>query len=99
LLEITKDIALNNIKKVGAELEKTLTGGSTFDRINQAMSMHSKYAELFYTQTNQVYETQKRINQVEQEIAKTTNKAYSNELKLWKQRLESAQKQEKLSKN
>lgn len=99
LLEITKDTALNNIKKVGAELEKTLTGGSTFDRINQAMSMHSKYAELFYTQTNQVYETQKRINQVEQEIAKTTNKAYSNELKLWKQRLESAQKQETLSKN
>lgn len=98
-LEITKDTALNNIKKVGAELEKTLTGGSTFERINQAMSMRSKYAELFYTQTNQVYETQKRINQVEQELAKTTNKAYSNELKLWKQRLESAQKQEKLSKN
>ena len=99
LLEVTKETALNNIKKVGAELEKTLTGGSTFDRINQSMSMRSKYAELFYTQTNQVYETQKRINQVEQEIAKTTNKAYSNELKLWKQRLESAQKQEKLSKN
>lgn len=99
LLEVTKETALNNIKKVGAELEKTLTDGSTFDRINQSMSMRSKYAELFYTQTNQVYETQKRINQVEQEIAKTTNKAYSNELKLWKQRLESAQKQEKLSKN
>lgn len=99
LLEVTKETALNNIKKVGAELEKTLTGGSTFDRINQSISMRSKYAELFYTQTNQVYETQKRINQVEQEIAKTTNKAYSNELKLWKQRLESAQKQEKLSKN
>jgi hypothetical protein len=49
LLEVTKETALNNIKKVGAELEKTLTGGSTFDRINQSMSMRSKYAELFYT--------------------------------------------------
>ncbi len=98
-IEATQNLVKNGLEKAAAELEKTLTGGTTFDRLNQSMSMMSKFSELFYTTTNQVYETQKRINTVTQELAKTTNKNYQNELKMWKMRLESAQKQEKLSKN
>lgn len=98
-IEATQNLVKNGLDRAAAQLEKTLTGGTTFERLNQSMSMMSKFSELFYTTTNQVYETQKRINNVTQELAKTTNKNYQNELKMWKMRLESAQKQEKLSKN
>lgn len=98
-IEATQNLVKNGLDRAAAQLEKILTGGTTFERLNQSMSMMSKFSELFYTTTNQVYETQKRINNVTQELAKTTNKNYQNELKMWKTRLESAQKQEKLSKN
>lgn len=98
-IEATQNLVKNGLDRAAAQLEKILTGGTTFERLNQSMSMMSKFSELFYTTTNQVYETQKRINNVTQELAKTTNKNYQNELKMWKMRLESAQKQEKLSKN
>lgn len=98
-IEATQNLVKNRLDRAAAQLEKTLTGGTTFERLNQSMSMMSKFSELFYTTTNQVYETQKRINNVTQELAKTANKNYQNELKMWKMRLENAQKQEKLSKN
>lgn len=98
-IESVQALVENGLARAAAQLESTLTNGSTFERITQSMSMASKYNELFYTTTNKLYETQKRINNVTQELAKTTNKNYQNELKQWKTRLENAQKQETLSKN
>lgn len=98
-LEAWQKKVQNSLQQAAADWEETLTNGMTFDRLTQAMSLASQYQDLVYTKTNQVYEAQKRINEVTQALAKTTNKNYQEQLKQFNNRLLKMQKQETLSKN
>ena len=63
------------------EIEDKLTGGLGLDQLQQRMANLKTLADIYLDDTNKVYETNKMINQINQAIAKTDNKAAKDRYK------------------
>jgi hypothetical protein len=57
--EAVKAVFENTMKDLAKDLEKTLTGGTTFDQMTTAMERAASLQEEYLTTTNQIYETNK----------------------------------------
>ncbi len=95
--ESLKAILENTLADLNKSLEKTLTGGTTFDALNQSMERAKSLQEEYLTATNKVYETNKLMRTAQQEIDKTTNTAAKKRLQAYIKETQQLQNKSELS--
>ena len=71
--EALTEVLKNKLSSLGRDLEKALTGGMSFDRLNTGMERAKAIQEEYLTTTNKIYETNKLMRKAQQEIDKTSN--------------------------
>lgn len=71
--EALTEVLKNKLNSLGRDLEKALTGGMSFDRLNTGMERAKAIQEEYLTTTNKIYETNKLMRKAQQEIDKTSN--------------------------
>lgn len=71
--EAMKAIIENELADFADQLEKSLTGGVSFDELMTSMERRSSLQEEYLTTTNKIYETNKLMRTAQQEIDKTSN--------------------------
>ena len=79
--EAMKAVVENNLAGIAQTLEETLTGGTSFDEMTNALERAASLQEEYLTTTNQIYETNRLMRTAQQEIDKTTNDVAKRRLK------------------
>lgn len=79
--EAMKSVIENNMEKIADTLEKTLTGGTTFDTLMDGFDKLNTRQEEYLTKTNQIYETNKLMRTASKALDETDNKAAKQKLK------------------
>ena len=95
--EAMKAVIENELADIGQTLEKSITGGTSFDELLTSMERANSLQEEYLTDTNKIYETNKLIRTAQQEIDKTTNTVAKNKLKQFINETNQLQEQTKLS--
>lgn len=99
-IESINNITQNNINRIFAEAENNLTGEwKSFDALDSAMQRHQSNADLILTKTNQIYETNKLMRQIQRDIDQTDSKISKNKLKNLYLEIDALKQREKLSKS
>ena len=92
-----RDILENELAGFAQDLENALTGGTSFDQLNDKLSRAKSLQEEYLTTTNKIYETNKLMNTAQMEIDKTTNSVAKNRLKQFIAETNQLQEKNKLS--
>jgi hypothetical protein len=71
--EAMKSLIETEFEELADIMEKSLTGGTSFDELLTSMERRSSLQEEYLTTTNQIYETNKMMRAAQQEIDKTSN--------------------------
>ena len=79
--EAMKAVIENNMNKIADTLEKTLTGGTTFDTMMDEFDKLNTRQEEYLTKTNQIYETNKLMRTANKALDETDNKVAKQKLK------------------
>lgn len=79
--EAMKSVIQNNMEKIADTLEKTLTGGTTFDTLMDGFDKLNTRQEEYLTKTNQIYETNKLMRTASKALDETDNKVAKQKLK------------------
>ena len=95
--EAMKSIIENELAELADTLEKSLTGGVSFDELLTSMERRSSLQEEYLTTTNQIYETNKMMRTAQQEIDKTSNTVAKKKLQNFINETNQLQNQTKLS--
>jgi hypothetical protein len=95
--EAMKAIVENELAELADTLEKSLTGGVSFDELLTSMERRSSLQEEYLTTTNQIYETNKMMRTAQQEIDKTSNTVAKKKLQSFINETNQLQNQTKLS--
>ena len=95
--EAMKSIIENELAEMADTLEKSLTGGVSFDELLTSMERRSSLQEEYLTTTNQIYETNKMMRAAQQEIDKTSNTVAKKKLQSFINETNQLQNQTKLS--
>ena len=95
--EAMKTIIENELAEIAETLEKSLTGGISFDELMTSMERRSSLQEEYLTTTNKIYETNKLMRTAQQEIDKTTNTVAKKRLQGFINETNQLQNQTKLS--
>lgn len=95
--EALKAVLENKLAEAGADLEKALTGGASFDTLTAQMERANSLQEDYLTTTNKIYKTNKMINTAQQAIDKTTNTVAKQKLKNFQKETAQLQNKSKLS--
>ena len=92
-------VAQNKLKGLGQALEDALTAGfgGSFDAMTTAMQRANSLQEEYLTTTNQIYETNKLMHNVQKEIDKTSNDVAKRKMKDFITETKQLQDQTKLS--
>ena len=78
--EAMRAVIENQMAKAADAMEKALTGGKSFEEVLTSMERRSSLQEEYLTTTNKIYETNKLMNKVQQDIDKSTNTAAKRRL-------------------
>ena len=95
--EIAATIFENEMKKTQEILENALSGGLGFDRLKESMQHVSDIQDEYLTKTNQVYEANKLLNNISNDINKTNNTTAKQRLNSFAQEIEQLKQKDKLS--
>lgn len=96
--EAMKAVIENNMNKIAETLEKTLTGGTTFDTMMDEFDKLNTRQEEYLTKTNQIYETNKLMRTANKALDETDNKVAKQKLKNFIDETKSLQENTQLSK-
>jgi t-SNARE complex subunit (syntaxin) len=96
--EAMKAVIENNMNKIAETLEKTLTGGTTFDTLMDEFDKLNTRQEEYLTKTNQIYETNKLMRTANKALDETDNKVAKQKLKNFIDETKSLQENTQLSK-
>lgn len=96
--EAMKSVIQNNMEKIADTLERTLTGGTTFDILMDGFDKLNTRQEEYLTKTNQIYETNKLMRTANKALDETSNKVAKQKLKNFINETKSLQETTKLSK-
>ena len=96
--EAMRAVVENKLKGFAQDLEKSLTGGTTFDQINLQLERAAALQEEYLTTTNKIYETNKLMRTAQQEMDKTSNSVAKQRLKDFIKETNQLQDKSKLSK-
>lgn len=92
-----KSIIENELAGFADTLEKSLTGGVSFDELMTSMERRSSLQEEYLTTTNKIYETNKLMRTAQQEIDKTSNTAAKRRMAQFISETQQLQNKNKLS--
>ena len=92
-----KSIIENELAGFADTLEKSLTGGISFDELMTSMERRSSLQEEYLTTTNKIYETNKLMRTAQQEIDKTSNTAAKRRMAQFISETQQLQNKNKLS--
>ena len=92
-----KAVIENNMAEIADTLEKTLTGGTTFDTLMDEFDKLNTRQEEYLTKTNQIYETNKLMRTASKALDETDNKVAKQKLKNFINETKSLQENTKLS--
>lgn len=95
--EAMKSIIENELAGFADTLEKSLTGGISFDELMTSMERRSSLQEEYLTTTNKIYETNKLMRTAQQEIDKTSNTAAKRRMAQFISETQQLQNKNKLS--
>lgn len=95
--EAMKAVIENNMAKIADTLEKTLTGGTSFDTLMDEFDKLNTRQEEYLTKTNQIYETNKLMRTASKALDETDNKVAKQKLKNFIDETKSLQENTKLS--
>ena len=99
-IESINNITQNNINRIFAAAEDNLSGEwGSLDALDSAMKRHQSVADQYLTKTNQIYETNKLLRQIQQDIDKTDSKIAKDKLKNFSLEIDALKQREKLSKS
>ena len=87
----------NEMKQAQEALEKSLSGGLGFDRLKESMQHVSDIQDEYLTKTNQVYEANKLLNNINNDMNKTNSVAAKQRLGAFAEEIEQLKKKDKLS--
>ena len=89
----------NELQKAKQNIDNLSTGGKGWDYLNQVIELSERSADRYLTKTNQIYETNKLLRSIQQDIDKTTNNTAKQKLANFSKEIDALQKTTKLSKN
>jgi len=95
--EAMKAVIENNMAEIAEVLEKSLTGGTTFDTLMDEFDKLNTRQEEYLTKTNQIYETNKLMRTASKALDETDNKVAKQKLKNFIDETKSLQENTKLS--
>ena len=95
--EIAKAVYENLQAEAKQAAELALTAGKGFDALKESMDLASKYQDEYLTKTNQIYETEKLLRDINKDIDKTDNLASKNRLKNFADEITAMKEQGQLS--
>lgn len=95
--EAMKAIIENELADFADQLEKSLTGGVSFDELMTSMERRNSLQEEYLTITNKIYETNKLMRTAQQEIDKTSNTAAKRRMAQFISETQQLQNKNKLS--
>jgi hypothetical protein len=93
-----KAVVENEMAGFAQSLEKSMTGGTSFDEMTTSIERVTSLQEEYLTATNQTYEVTKMMRIAQKALDETSNTAVKNKLKGFMQETAQMQNQEKLSK-
>lgn len=96
--EASKAILENTFSQIKRDLEKTLTGGLSFNEITSQMDRASTIQEEYLTTTNKIYETTKLMRTAQNAIDSSINAQTKKKLNAFINETKQMQGQNKLSK-
>ena len=96
--EAINNVYTNTVNQTMDELEKQLTSGKGFDKLQEQLDRLRDYDDDYLTGVNQKYETQRLIRTALQDMDKTDSKVAKNRLDGFIKETQELQKQQKLSK-
>ena len=94
---ITQELELT-LTKIRKQFERNMFDEGSADAAQEAIARLNASQEEMLTTTNKIYETNKLIRDIENEMDKTNNKRAKQQLAAFAQQIEQKQKSEKLSK-
>lgn len=98
-IEALQAIHDNNINKIYQQFEDNLTGEyGSFSNLDASMQRQQSITDEYLTKTNQLYETNKMLRNLQQDIDKTDNRMAKEKLKAFFDEINSMKEKEKLSK-
>ena len=95
--EAMKAIVENELAEMSDILEKSFTGGISFDELMTSMERRNSLQEEYLTTTNKIYETNKLMRTAQQAIDKTSNTVAKRRLQNFIKETNQLQNQTKLS--
>lgn len=96
--EAINNVLTNKLAKAAAEMEKSLTGKfGTWDALNDSMNRVQTNADEYLTKTNQIYEMNKLLRKVSQDMDKTDNVAAKNKYSAFSKEIEQLKEKDQLS--
>ena len=95
--EKLNEILSNAMAKAADEMEKALSKGMGFEELNNSISRLSSHQDEYLTKTNQIYEANKMMHTLQQDIDKTTNSASKQKLASFAKEIEALKESNQLS--
>ena len=95
--EKLNEILSNAMAKAADEMEKALSKGMGFEELNNSMGRLSSHQDEYLTKTNQIYEANKMMHTLQQDIDKTTNSASKQKLASFAKEIEALKESNQLS--
>ena len=95
--EAMKAVMENTFAKAAYDLERSMTNGMGFDGLMNSLDRLSTYQDVYLTKTNQLYETNKMMRNMQDEINKTSNEGAKRRIKDFMDETKALQEKNQLS--
>ncbi len=95
--EAIKEVLTTKMEQAADNMNKAMTDGMGWDALNDSLDRLSKYQDEYLTKTNQIYEMNKLLNDVNKASNKTNNQAAKDKYYQFSKEIEQLKEKDKLS--
>lgn len=95
--EAIKEVLTTKMEQAAENMNKAMTDGMSWDALNDSLDRLSKYQDEYLTKTNQIYEMNKLLNDVNKASNKTNNQAAKDKYYQFSKEIEQLREKDKLS--
>ena len=95
--EAIKEVLTTKMEQAAENMNKAMTDGMGWDVLNDSLDRLSKYQDEYLTKTNQIYEMNKLLNDVNKASNKTNNQAAKDKYYQFSKEIEQLKEKDKLS--
>ena len=95
--EAIKEVLTTKMEQAAENMNKAMTDGMGWDALNDSLDRLSKYQDEYLTKTNQIYEMNKLLNDVNKASNKTNNQAAKDKYYQFSKEIEQLREKDKLS--